>query len=184
MLRAAVEKCGSCKGRCAASRNYICYMACVRCASSSPLLSRTVCPIWSSPEGHRRTCCEKESPDEAGSVQTMKAPAMVINHQPPRWQAGTSMRAERKSRAMSEPIGRHSCPGVPLHCDAATSHRIHIFSLHTTDICNIWRSQAPRSAISIPSHTIVRRLGWLSDWRRMKWTKSGIEDDIGVPKGP
>ena len=36
VLRALVERCGSCKGRCAASRNYICYMACVVCTSSSP----------------------------------------------------------------------------------------------------------------------------------------------------
>lgn len=115
----------------------------------------------------------KRVPTRRAVFRRRKPPTMIINHQPPRWQAGTTMRAERECRAMSEPIGRHSCPGVPLHCDAATSHRIHIFSLHTTDICNIWRSQAPRSTISIPSHTIVRRLGLLSDWQYMKWAKSG-----------
>jgi len=129
------------------------------------LLSRAVRPIWSSPwmdtEEHvvRKRVPTRRAAFSDGSPR---------HHQPPTTRVAgtrTTMRAERESRAMSEPIGRHGCPGVPLHCDAATSHRIHIFSLHTTNICNISRSQAPRSAISIPSHTIVRRLELLSDWR-------------------
>lgn len=164
MLRAAVERRGSCKRRCAASRNYICYMACVMCASSSPCYQELLVRFGVRLEDTEEHVVRKSLPARR-AVFSDESPR---HHQPPTTKVAgtrTTMRAERESRAMSEPIGRHSCPGVPLHCDAATSHRIHIFSLHTTDICNIWRSQAPRSAISIPSHTIVRRLGLLSDWR-------------------
>jgi hypothetical protein len=93
------------------------------------------------------------------------------------------MRAERESRAMSEPIGRHGCPGVPLHCDVATSHRIHVhlqppyhkhLEIASPQIHDLDTISYHRQAIGIAKRLAIDEVGQVRNF----------EDDIGVPKGP
>jgi hypothetical protein len=162
VLRAAVERCRSCKGRCAASCNYILLHGMRDMREFVALLSRAVRPIWSFALEHTEEhVVRKRVPTRRAVFRRFKAPAIIIDLQPPRWQG----QGCGPSASVAQCPSRSDGMAVRVFLFTATSHRIHIFSLHTTNISNISRSQAPRSTISISSHTIVRRLGSLSDWQ-------------------
>ena len=86
-MRAAVERCRSCKGRCAASCNYILLHGMRDMREFVALLSRAVRPIWSfASEDTEEHAVRKRVPTRRAVFRRFKAPAIIIDLQPPRWQ--------------------------------------------------------------------------------------------------
>jgi hypothetical protein len=86
-LRAAVERCRSCKGRCAASCNYTSLHGMRDLREFVASLSRAAHPMWSfALEDKKEHVVRKRVPTRRAVFGRFKAPA-IIDHQPPRWQA-------------------------------------------------------------------------------------------------
>ncbi|KAM0701972.1 hypothetical protein Q7P35_010882 [Cladosporium inversicolor] len=145
-------------------------MACVICASPSPCYQELLCR-------------EKESPNEAGSVQTTKAPpSSITNHQGGRVKDSDAGRAQESRNVRADRTAWLSGCSSSLRCCHISSdthlqppyhkHLQHLEiaspQIHDLDIISYHRQ-----ATGIAKRLAIDEVGQVRNF----------EDDIGVPKG-